>query len=328
MLFILIASIQIGVYVRSNIPSLKALRAFESAARYLSFTEAAIQLNVTQAAISKQIGLLEEQLNTQLFIRNHRELVLTPTGQALLDKLIPALNHLELAISSIQEITLRPYQKIPLRVCANPAVASFWLSKRINDFKNDSVEIHLSLSSGHHIRAGDELIDIEIYYGPPPETDLYCEELMKCTEFPVCSPQHISHKKLPLPEEELLNTTLLHLETYDYWPELLADTKLPTAKIKQGPIIDDGALCLQMAILGKGTAIGDDVVNADHLFNGELVRPYNIAMPSGFNVYFLCKKADLDNAHIVSFLKWIKKSFQKHKKQTAILREKAFYIAS
>ena len=314
--------------MRSNIPSLKSLRAFETAAKYLSFTQAALHLNVTQAAISKQIGLLEEHLGTELFIRSHRELILTSSGQALLNKLSPALNHLELAISSVQDTAEQQQEKTPLRVCADPAIASFWLSKRIPEFKNELVEIHLSLSTGYHLRAAEEFIDVEIYYGPKPDTDLYCEELMKCTEFPVCSPHILPPKPLPLAEEELLNTTLLHLETYEYWQDFLSGTKIPASKIKQGPVIDDGALCIQMAILGKGTAIGDDVVNADHLFNGELVKPYNITMPAGFNVYFICKKCDLEKPHIISFLKWIKVRFQKHKKRTAVLREKKYFVAA
>jgi LysR family transcriptional regulator, glycine cleavage system transcriptional activator len=191
----------------SRIPSLDALRIFVVAARHLSFTEAAIELNLTQSAVSHRIRGLEEELGLSLFNRLSRRLELTPQGRALAHRVDQAISDIDRSVLDLCNTETDP----PLRVTMLPSVASHWLIPRLARIRERHPEVEVRVIADPRlldIRA--EGIDLAIRFGNRPNASYHVTRLMSDRVIPVCSP-NLLHRHGPVDSvEALITMPLLH----------------------------------------------------------------------------------------------------------------------
>ena len=189
------------------LPSLNGLRAFEAAARHMSFTRAAVELNVTQTAISHQIRRLEEQLGLTLFVRRNRTLELTREAQDYLPSIRSAFADLHRATAKLR----RSDHEGRLTVSTTASLATKWLVSRVAAFQdaNPGIEVRITTST-HLVDFQREEVDIAVRYGHGIWPGLRAHWLMAEHIFPVCAPQLISDAKPLRSPEDLALHTLLH----------------------------------------------------------------------------------------------------------------------
>src|SRR6266436_8212994 len=235
----------------TRLPSLNGLRAFEAAARHLSFTQAASELNVTQTAISHQIRRLEEELGIRLFVRKNRALSLTPEAREYLPGIRAAFNDLRLATDRL----LRKGDDNVLTISTLASLAAKWLLPRLSAFQeaHPDIDVRITTSTGLiDFRGGD--VDAAIRYGRGNWPGLRAEWLMADQLFPVCSPTLLTGDKPLRRPEDLADQVLLHTSggTEDDWRLWLTAASLPTQISKHpGVTFDLTFMTVQAAIDGK-----------------------------------------------------------------------------
>lgn len=214
-------------------PPLNALRAFEVAARHLSFTKAADELFVTQAAVSHQIKLLEEFLSTKLFLRKNRNLLLTEDGQAYYFDVKDIFQQ----INDATERLLTRGAKGSITVAMQPSFAAQWLVPRISQFSLAYPDIDVRIKAVDYDEGFlDESIDIAIYYGRGRWSGLHSEQLHKEYLTPVCSPMLFSSNK-PLENlTDLSKHSLLHDSSRENWKRWLKKFDITNVNVNQGPM--------------------------------------------------------------------------------------------
>ena len=191
----------------ARLPSLNGLRAFEAAARHLSFTQAASELNVTQTAISHQIKRLEEELGIPLFIRQNRALTLTPQAKDYLPGIRAAFNDLRLATDRL----LRKDDDHVLTVSTLASLAAKWLLPRLTAFQEAhlGIDVRITTSTSLVDFQRDD-VDAAIRYGRGQWPGVRSDWLMADELFPVCSPALLQGNKPLKCPEDLRNHVLLH----------------------------------------------------------------------------------------------------------------------
>src|SRR3954465_10269452 len=222
----------------ARLPSLNGLRAFEAAARHLSFTLAASELNVTQTAISHQIRRLEEELGIRLFIRKNRALALTPKARDYLPGVRAAFNDLRLATDRL----LRRDNDHVLTVSTLASLAAKWLLPRLSSFQeaHPGIDVHITTSINRFdLKGGD--VDAAIRYGRGQWPGLRADWLMADELFPVCSPGLAAGNRPLRCPEDLREHVLLHTSNTnsDDWRLWLTAAGLPTDISRQPGITFD-----------------------------------------------------------------------------------------
>ncbi|MEE8535661.1 MAG: transcriptional regulator GcvA [Kiloniellales bacterium] len=289
-----------------RLPSLNALRAFEVAARHLSFTRAAEELHVTQAAVSHQIKGLEEQLGLPLFRRLNRRLLLTDAGQAYL----PALSE---AFDRIAEATDRLSAGRgggALKVSALPSTAAKWLLPRLSRFRDRHPEIDVLVSASHALvdfRRDD--VDLAIRYGRGVYPGLECLPLMPDEIFPVCSPGLLADGPPLKGPEDLFRHTLLHDQTTEgevqNWRNWFDMVGVRSVDPGRGPGFSDSNLVLEAAAAGQGVALGRRSLALADLASGRLVIPFGPIVPSQNKYYIVYPPAKAALPSLAAFRDWL-----------------------
>jgi LysR family transcriptional regulator, glycine cleavage system transcriptional activator len=294
----------------ARLPSLNGLRAFEAAARHLSFTNAASELNVTQTAISHQIRRLEEELGIRLFVRQNRALALTPEAKEYLPGIRGAFNDLRLATDRL----LRRDDDHVLTISTLASLAAKWLLPRLSAFQeaHPGIDVRITTSTGLvDFRSGD--VDAAIRYGRGNWAGLRADWLMADEMFPVCSPALLQGDKPLRCPEDLANFTLLHSSGGydDDWRLWLTAAGLPANISKQpGLTFDLILMTVQAAIDGIGVAMGrTSYVQAD-IVKGRLVVPFKIALPTDAGFYLVSTEAKADPPKLRAFRQWLIASAQ------------------
>src|ERR1700704_4450063 len=210
----------------ARLPSLNGLRAFEAAARHLSFTVAASELNVTQTAISHQIRRLEQELGIRLFIRQNRALGLTPEAKDYLPGVRAAFNDLRLATDRLQ----RKDNDRVLTVSTLASLAAKWLLPRLSAFQEAHPRIDVRIPPSTALvdfKNGD--VDAAIRYGRGHWPGLRADWLTADQLFPVCSPALLTGDRPLRCPQDLANHVLLHTsQGYDDdWRLWLTPAGLP-----------------------------------------------------------------------------------------------------
>lgn len=273
----------------AQMPSLRALRCFVTAARYESFTQAAEVLCVTQAAISRQIKELEDSLDVALFERTGRHIALTDAGRIL-------YNAAYLSIMNIAEAAeaVRRSDKHALTVCVSHTFSALWLSSRLPLFRKRFPNIRLNVVVTEHFMELDELTgaDLIITKNPPREPEYEVEPLFHDIVYPVCSPsfheQHFKNKKLkPL---DLLSHPTLHLsllgraqvcEHVDWrvWRNWFQKGDGSEGLVEDDYLeSNDYRLLVSQAEAGEGTLLGWHHLVHRQVEQGLLVRPVQDAL--------------------------------------------------
>src|SRR4051812_3981651 len=287
-----------------TLPSLNGLRAFESAARHLSFTLAAAELNVTQTAISHQIRRLEEQLGVSLFVRSNRALHLTHEAQAYLPSVRTAFDDLRRATARLR----RPDRDGMLTVSTTASLAAKWLVTRVAGFQdaNPGIEVRIT-TSAHLVDFEREEVDLAVRYGRGNWPGLRANWLMAEDIFPVCSPSLLkSDKPLRCPED-LAHHTLLHATvSREDWQLWLTAAGLPVSlATRRGLSFDQSFMAIQAAVEGLGVALGRTrFVEAD-IEAGRLVVPFDMVLPADAGFYIVAPEATADSPKIALFRDWL-----------------------
>ncbi len=237
-----------------QLPPLNGLRAFEAAARHLSFTKAADELSVTQAAISHQIRGLEERLGVQLFIRRNRALLLSEAGQAYL----PALREAFDTIANATERLQRRDEGGPLLVSTTASFATKWLVPRLATFQQLYPEIEVQISTGVALTDFQrETVDVAIRWGLGSWPNVIADRLFAEDMFPVCAPSMVRGKSALKKPSDLSRVTLLHMtQQRDDWRLWLTAAGAKGVDPSRGPVFDQAMTVLQAAMDGLGVAIG------------------------------------------------------------------------
>lgn len=287
--------------ISRDLPSFPAVRAFEAAARHLSFKNAAEELHVTQSAVSHQIRSLEEYLGIDLFRRLNRGVALTGGGKAYLEKVSEVLDLLAAATGEVRNQTAAG----PLYVRSTPAFASRWLVPRLNDFNrwHPDIELHISTSL-EHSRFPDDGIDVDIRFGAIESTDLHAEPFLESTRFPVATPALLAKRRLKHPGD-LKNCVLLHDEVGDSWGRWFECAGVDAGDTSRGPRFAHCDLVLQAAARGQGVALAYGVLVTDDLAAGTLKRVFDINLPSTVIYSFVCPQSALDQPRIAAFRDWL-----------------------
>lgn len=289
----------------ARLPSLNGLRAFEAAARHLSFTLAASELNVTQTAISHQIRRLEEELGIRLFIRQNRALALTPEARDYLPGVRAAFNDLRLATDRL----LRKEDDKVLTVSTLASLAAKWLLPRLTDFQEQhpGIDVRITTSTGLVDFQRDN-VDAAIRYGRGQWPGVRADWLMADELFPVCSPSLLRGDKPLRRPEDLRNHPLLHTSNTnsDDWRLWLTAAGLPVDIARQpGITFDMIFMTIQAAIDGIGVAMGRTSYVQDDIAKGRLVVPFKIALPADAGFYLVAPEGRREAPKLAAFRQWI-----------------------
>ena len=285
-----------------RLPPLNSLKCFEAAGRLLSFTDAARELNVTQAAISHQIKVIEEFLGVSLFERYPRRLALSEQGKALLPDVTEAFDRVSQAIGSLSQ---EQYSNL-VSVRLAPSFAAKWLSPRLKYFWLQFPEIDLCLFHAHDaVDFEREEIDIAVTYGKGDWPGVVADKLLGLDFFPVCSPAFMCNDK-PLTElDNLRYYSLLHDANYECWQDWIRLANVSGIDAEKGTIIDDTNVLIQAAIDGQGIALGSTTFVEEHLESGKLIKPFDIVLLNEFSYYVVCPQSHLNNPAVVAFKDWL-----------------------
>ena len=288
-----------------RLPSLNGLRAFECAARHMSFTRAAEELNVTQTAISHQIRRLEDELGVRLFMRLKDGLALTDEGNAYLPGIRSAF--LELRYST--EKLLESSNNSVLTISTLVSVASKWLLPRLPSFREAHPDIDVRISASTEwvdFRKGG--IDAAIRYGDGNWPGLRADWLMADEIFPVCSPPLLTGDKPLNTPADLAHHPLLQVSgvTANDWNDWLHAAGQPPLTAK-GPRLtfDLAMMAVQAAIDGQGVCIGRSTYVDDDLRAGRLVAPFDLRLKSASGFYLVTPHDQAESKKIVAFRGWL-----------------------
>jgi LysR family transcriptional regulator, glycine cleavage system transcriptional activator len=283
-----------------DLPPLNWLRAFESAARTLSFTEAASELNVTQAAISKQIKALEASLQHPLFIRRARSLELTTSGEAYLPKVQDALDRL--AIGTSEVFGRRRTEALTIRCAVSFAVN--WLAPRLPDYIRRHPDRPLRILSSVWSDAFDaNAYDLDIQYGKGPWPGLTSHRLTREALTPLCAPATAQRLRSPA---DLQHETLLHVLGYqEGWGIWLQAADVPSIDPGQGLQLDTSLTAFALAATGTGVALGRTSLSAPELATSRLVAPFALSVPVDEAFYLLAAPTTRPHPDAASFKDWL-----------------------
>jgi LysR family transcriptional regulator, glycine cleavage system transcriptional activator len=283
------------------LPSLNGLRAFEAAARHMSFTRAAAELNVTQTAISHQIRRLEEQLGIALFIRRNRALALTQEAQDYLPQVRSAFEDLRRATDRLR----RAGSGGVLTVSTTASLATKWLVTRVAAFQDANPDIEIRITtSAHLVDFQREAVDMGVRYGRGTWPGLRADWLLAEDIFPVCSPALAATLRRP---EDLAQHALLHTtNSREDWQLWLTAAGLPVSIAeRRGLIFDQSFMAIQAAMDGLGVALGQrHLVEAD-IAGGRLIAPFDMTLPSDAGYYVVAPEAAADTPKIARFRDWL-----------------------
>jgi LysR family glycine cleavage system transcriptional activator len=293
-----------------NLPPLNSLRAFEAAARHLSFTKAAEELHVTPAAISHQIKALEEQMGVPLFRRRTRALRLTQAGQSALPPMRDGFDRLADAVD-----LLRAHEESgAITVSLDPSFAAKWLVPRLDRLRAAHPDLDVRLDATEKlVDFQRDNVDLAIRYGGGNYPGLEAERIISEEIFPVCSPK-LREGREPLEKpDDLRHHTLIHLEwdsedvTAPTWRMWLLAAGIHDIDFTRGPVFSMTTLALQAAIEGQGVALASSFLVSDDLAAGRLVVPFDLSVcdPLDFAYHIVVSKRTADLPRVVAFREWL-----------------------
>jgi len=281
-----------------HLPSLNGIKAFESAARFESFAKAAEELNVTPAAISRLVRLLEESLGIALFERTPNRLALTPAGLRYRDGLTPALDQIAAATEAVAAAA-RP--KV-LTVGVGPTFAIRWLIPRLADFSAVAPDVEVRLTTGGATAEFGADWSCGISLGDGRWPGLQAEELIRAALTPVCAPQLARNLLHP---RDLIGVRLLHVEhAADDWSRWLEAVGM-AARPATGLTVAYYGQALQAAADGAGVAMGIRPYIDDDLAAGRLVAPFQQTVPKGHSWYLIVRPDRAADPSFQAFRSWI-----------------------
>lgn len=302
------------VSLRRSLSSVGALVTFEAAARLGGFTLAANELGVSQAAVSRQIKLLEAELNTPLFSRAHRRVQLTPAGQALSAAVSGSFNRIAEVLDAIRN----PGTAEVVTIGATLAFSRFWLLPRLPAFRVEHPQIKLRLLADDvPLDLGRDKLDVLIHYGQPPFSGAVSRAALPDEVFPVCSPALKQRLDAEVGAGRLRHVPVIVSETVDpswlNWRKwvAVAGAQSPWARASEQITLrcNHYTDSIQAAINGEGVALGWSTLLADQLAEGRLVRLGEAALRPEDRYHVLVPDGRSLGSHTQTFVDWIAGQF-------------------
>ncbi len=294
----------------SRIPSLKALRALEAAARHRSLTKAADELNVTTAAVSQQLKTLEHDFGTKLLQRKGGELHVTDVARAGLADLTEGFARISLGVKRMREFGAHR----PLTLTVEPSFAATWLLRRLPLFNIQHPQISVRLDASLRVvdLASERDVDMGIRYGSGEYPGHRVDKLLSEEVFPVCSPKLLEGEHPLRSAADLRWHTLLHddFESADQttpnWATWLRAAGCDV-DASSGPHFPLTSMVLEAATLGHGVALVGRVIAGGHLASGQLVRPFGpeVTTPVDFAYHLVCLEEVADRPDVATFREWV-----------------------
>jgi LysR family glycine cleavage system transcriptional activator len=286
-----------------RLPPLTALRAFDAAARHMSFARAAEELNVTPAALSFQIKSLEEHLGQPLFRRLNRAVELTEAGRTLAPGAAEGFRTLNAAWAA----TRRLQDTTTLTVTAGPALTAKWLAPRLYDFARAHPEIDLRFSAT--LRKLDleiDDVDVAIRFGEGSDDGLYSLPVRREWATPVMTPEMAEAYPTP---ESLTKAPLIHDDSIDFlrpridWAAWFRAVGIDHAP-EHGAHFSNADHAVDAAAAGVGVALSRRAMIIKDLQEGRLVAPFKVAIESNARFRFLCLDGAEARPQIAAFRDW------------------------
>jgi len=291
--------------MKPTLPPLNWLRAFDAAARHLSFTGAAGELNMTQSAVSQQIKALESHLNTPMFVRRPRGLALTNAGLTYLPVVRDAFATLARGTRAVTG-----GGKNILRIQSNITFSIHWLAPRLHLFRAAHPDIQLQIETElWEPRYMAEGVDVEIRYSLRPDPSVRSELLGRDHYYPVCAPDYaVTLEDL---HKQPLYDCINMLGSWNGWAEG-QKTPWPDPKITYATTF---SFTLAVAAAGGGLTIAHDMIAGDMIAEGRLIAPFShrAAMPEAY--YLLTTPTAEKNPNAVAFTNWLQKTFTSSSKE-------------
>jgi LysR family glycine cleavage system transcriptional activator len=294
----------------TSMPPLAAIRVFEAAARHENFTAAAVELSVTQAAVSYQVNLLEKRLGVLLFHRQGKRVALSSAGRQLAGKLSGALAIMEAAFDAI-----RHDDAAMLTISTTVTFANAWFAWRLGSFQmgNPGLGVRLHADDALVDFARDEA-DLAVRSGPGEWPGVLSEFLFKVSYTPMCSPALIAaHGLNPVPAEL---PGLPQINPQDpLWLQWLraAAVEIPHGLVRQGVNMDSQAHCGNAAIAGHGVALLTPFFWRTDIAEGRLVRLFEQEVDDGFGYWLVYPDHRRNLAKVRQFRRWLLAEIAKDK---------------
>ncbi|HEY8566435.1 MAG TPA: transcriptional regulator GcvA [Beijerinckiaceae bacterium] len=296
--------------MKRRLPPLNAVRAFEAAARHLSFLKAADELSVTPGAVAQHVKGLEAWLGATLFRRLPSKGVrLTEVGRDYASSLGEVLDDLADATARARR---RGSSERGLTVTTVPSFAARWLIPRLGSFRErqPGVEVRILAAVGLADLSRED-VDVAVRLGPGPYPGLRADLLIHEVFFPVCSPALLERGPPLKVLDDLQRHTLLHedpdpgIPAYVYWPQWLAAVGAKQVDATHGPRFSHTFMALQAAVGGQGVALATNVAIGDDLTTGRLVRPFpGLDLPGPYAHHLVTLPERADEPAIRAFREW------------------------
>jgi LysR family glycine cleavage system transcriptional activator len=296
--------------MNSHLPPLSALRAFEAAARLMSFAKAAAELHVTPAAISHQIHALERDFGVRLFQRLSRSIALTPSAHILLPGLSAGFAEIGAAVGR-----LRAHNDTgTLTVTASPSFAAKWLVPRLHRFQEEAPDIDVRLSATDNVvDMSRGAFDVAIRYGTGRYPGLDVELLFTNEVFPACSPQLLAGGPPLRVPDDLRHHALLHDQAVERdplaptWAMWLKAAGVGDMPAPSGLSFNNMYLALDAAIAGHGVVLAQSTIAAADIAAGRLVRLFSLSLPDLFGYYLVTAPGACDRPKVGAFRDWLRR---------------------
>jgi LysR family transcriptional regulator, glycine cleavage system transcriptional activator len=294
------------------LPPLNALRAFEAAARHLSLTRAARELNVTAGALSHQIRGLEEFLGLKLFERRVRAIALTRAGRQLYPGLQTGFLHIREAVAGLRQ----GGDPHVLVISTPPGFTAKWLAPRLYRFSAAHPDIDARVSSlaglADFTTDGVDVALRNLSVNAAPDPALVLDKLMELSLVPVCSPALVAARGPFTGPQALRRVPLIHDDSLagraeiPTWADWLEAAGVDGIDVRRGLRFSSADHALEATAEGAGILLAHDVLAYDDLRTGRLVRPFSLTLPTGRAYYFACARNRQDHPNVQAFRAWVK----------------------
>lgn len=292
-----------------RLPPLNALKAFEATARHMSFSKAAVELNLTPSALSYQVRMLEGFLSVKLFNRLNRAIELTEHGQ----RVFPGVREsFELMSAAMARLTADTPDHI-LVVSTGPAFAAKWLTPKVVNFMEACPNLEMRVSANLALTDFvEDRVDVSVRFGAGRYEGLHSERLVGDWITPMVAPQLLEGDNALRTPSDIAKHMLLHddsiqnLPSAPVWKDWLSEAGVSGVDSGKGARFNHADHALNAAAKGSGVVLGRGVLAADDLEVGRLVIPFpELTIDTGFAFYFVCPPIMLDRPKVQQFRQWI-----------------------
>ncbi|ANY87062.1 MULTISPECIES: LysR substrate-binding domain-containing protein [Pseudomonas] len=287
----------------TRLPHLGLLLAFRTVAELGSFTRAANALHLSQSAISQQVVKLEEVLQSQLFERSTRSVVLTAAGKQLLDDLKVPLEQL---IGALNRCSRRNQPPV-LHIETEPVISAFWLTPRLRHFTKKFPEVQIQQILSTQRVEFPKQVEVAIKWGGEQWPGFDAEYFLSLNYVPVCSPALLEGSPPLRSPSDLAKHSLLHDRNYQDWKRWHAVYPDEHLNVENGHVVTDSNVLAQMAIEGYGVALCAMELIERQLRSGELVIPFpEMTMRHPLAYYILTRPQHTLSPTARSFIEWLR----------------------